>query len=638
MLNRTLKKCLLLIGWLGSWMLMAAPFQDSFPLPTIGHFPVPTFEEATADFPREEKNLRKWDAPVVADLDQDGYLDLLLNDHGFGLRVCWNNNGRFAYPYDIIMGDVHGVTVGDFDLDGLQEIFVSRGGGSGSNARNTKVFRVDRERNFTALPDFQEPLALMRGRTLKLLDGDHDGDLDLLNFAFPSREMKGRSENYIYANDGQGQLFWQDTLPPVSSQNAQKTLLTDCNGDGHVDLLLYGGGNISIYQGRGDLSFEEVTTSILPYPIAEVIGVVELDFDNDGDLDLFLSRGHEFESGENFFDAQTETWGFFTKRGPFQFDDLEVGDILEVENFQSQWPHKDIYLGESAYAYEYPGETHSGRDLRLVNSDALGFPDQITEKGAYLGYVGNQKWRLAGDLWAPATGILHGVHSYPAYEHSQGPTDILLENRDGQFVDVTEEQQLLFAEHSMGVVAADLDNNGWEDILIVPRGELVRPIKAIIFLNQAGEGFKRLERHSVVTTELGAIGMAVETLDYDRDGRQDIVIGHERGKWHLFRNTLPLTEQAHFVEIAVGNASSGKATALGAMVYLEACGTRRQRRVGATGANYSLSANTLVHFGVGECRGPVQVTIEWTNGEREEQQISSVDQRVVIGKGADQTK
>ena len=631
MVNKTWKKCLLLLSWLGSWMLMATPFRDTFPLAgRIGYFPVPTFEEATADFPREEKNLRKWDAPVVADLDQDGYPDLLLNDHGLGLRVCWNNNGRFAYPYDIIMGDLHGVTVGDFDFDGLLEIFVSRGGGSGSNARNTKVFRVDRERNFTALPDFQESLALMRGRTVKLLDGDHDGDLDLLNFAFPSRELKGQSENYIYANDGQGQMFWHDTLPAVA-QNGQKTLLTDYNGDGHLDLLLYGGGNISIFQGQGDLSFADVTTSILPSPIEKVSGAVELDFDNDGDFDLFLSRGHEFERGENFYNAQTETWGFFTKRGAFQFDDIEVGDVLEIENFQSQWPHKSVYLGETGYAYEFPGETHSGRNLRLVNSDALGFPDHLTEKGAYLGYVGNQKWRLAGDLWAPATGVLHGVLSYHAYEHPEGPTDILLENREGQFVDVTAEQQLLFSEHSMCVVTTDFDNNGWEDILIVPRGELVRPIKAIIFLNQAGKGFKRLERHAAVTTELGAIGMAVEVLDYNLDGRQDIVIGQERGKWHLFRNTLPLVEQTHFVEVVVANAPSGKATALGAMVYLEACGTRQQRRVGATGANYSLGANTLIHFGLGECPGPVQITVEWTNGERVEQELSSVDHRVIIG-------
>jgi len=175
------------------------------------------FEEVKRDFPIEDKNLRKWDAPVIADLDQDGYPDVLLNDHGFGIRVCWNNKGHFSKPYDIIMGDLHGISIGDFDFDGNLEIIVSRGGGSGSNARNSKIFRVNPQREFTALPDFHEPLALMRGRTVQFIDGDKDGDLDLLNFAFPDKSKNGKSENYIYENNGEGQLLLSSTLPPSKS-------------------------------------------------------------------------------------------------------------------------------------------------------------------------------------------------------------------------------------------------------------------------------------------------------------------------------------------------------------------------------------------------------------------------------------
>ena len=61
-----------------------------------------SFVEVSKDFPIKEKNLRKWDAPVVADLDQDGYPDLLINDHGYGVQVCWNNKGKFEKPFDIL--------------------------------------------------------------------------------------------------------------------------------------------------------------------------------------------------------------------------------------------------------------------------------------------------------------------------------------------------------------------------------------------------------------------------------------------------------------------------------------------------------------------------------------------------------
>ena len=202
-------------------------------------------------------------------------------------------------PYDIIMGDLHGVTVGDFDFDGNIEVVISRGGGSGSNARNSKVFRVDKQRNFSALADFKVPLELMRGRTVKFVDGDNDGDLDLLNFAFPDKDKKGKSENYIYQNDGQGQLILSSGLPP-SQRDGQKTLLTDFNNDNIADILLYGHGKVKAYQGKWRSYFSgsnECYTSLLI--IEEVTGIVEFDFDNDGDFDLFFTRGKEFRNRRN---------------------------------------------------------------------------------------------------------------------------------------------------------------------------------------------------------------------------------------------------------------------------------------------------------------------------------------------------
>jgi len=74
---------------------------------------------------------------------------------------------------------------------------MSRGGGSGSIALNSKIYRAGIDRSFTELKEQNKPFAMMRGRTLKLIDGDNKVDLDLLNFAFPDKGMLGESENYI---------------------------------------------------------------------------------------------------------------------------------------------------------------------------------------------------------------------------------------------------------------------------------------------------------------------------------------------------------------------------------------------------------------------------------------------------------
>ena len=591
------------------------------------------FTEVNKNFPKEEKNLRKWDAPVVADLDRDGYMDILIDDHGYGIRVCWNNKGVFSKPYDIIIGDIHGISVGDFDRDGNYEIIMARGGGSGSNARNSKIFRVDNKRNFTELPDFEIPLEMMRGRTVKFFDGDNDGKLDLINFAFPSAEKKGKTENYIYKNDGNGQLVLSAELPPVN-KDGQKALITDFNNDGIFDLLLYGDGKLKAYQGKGDLTFEDVTQKILPYDIEDVNDIVELDYDNDGDFDLFFVRGKDFEIGETFYDPETKDWGFYTKRGKFKFEDLEVGDVLNMENFQSQWPDNDAYyIGESGYDYEFPGETHSGKDIRLVNSNALGFPDKLNTKGSgfHIGFVGNRKWRIAGELNAPSTGVVHGVNFYPESKHPKGLPDILLQNNKGVFSDVTKEAGLYFEDNTTGAVAIDLDNNGYQDIVITRRGDLIHANESVVFLNQGKSGFKKLSNHNIICTEQGAIGMGIETIDYNSDGKMDLIIGNDRGKWHLFKNDLPQAEKNNFIDVEVGNSPSGKCTGLGALVTVNDCGNVQVQHVGATGANYSQGFNNFMHFGLGNCKESIKIKVEWTNGEIVEKSITDLKVKALFG-------
>lgn len=590
-----------------------------------------SFTENHKDFNFELKNLRKWDAPVVADLDQDGYLDLILNDHGYSVSVCWNNQGKFDAPYDIIMGDMHGVSVGDIDNDGNLEIIMSRGGGSGSNARNSKLFRVNKDREFIPLPDFNVPLELMRGRTVKFFDGDQDGDLDLINFAFPDSEKKGKSENYVYQNDGKGELILTSYLPP-SKANGQKTLLTDFSGDGTMDMILYGHGNIKTFLGNGDLTYTESSAKVLPFDINEVNNIVELDYDNDGDFDLFINRGKDFEIGETFFDSTTKTWGFFTKRGEFKFEDLEIGDVLNIKNFQSQWPNNDtFFIGESAYDYEFSGETHSGKDMRIVNSDALGFPDEHTKKGTYIGYVGNNKWRLAGYLWAPGTGVVQNVESYPEYAHQKGLNDILLENKNGKFVDVTKKSNVYLEAHTVATTVADFDNSGSVDLLVVRRGDLIHGNQPILYLNNGNGIFEKTDCNGLVTNDLASIGMAIESFDYNNDGKMDVVIGNERGKWHLLKNTMTLTNNTSYALVEVGHSPTGDASALGALVELRGCKSKQMRRVGSTGAAYSLSFNKLIHFGLGACSKDISVKVTWSNGETMEKIITSLNTTVLIG-------
>ena len=45
------------------------------------------------------------DNPLIADLDKDGLLDVILTDHAHAANIMWNNGDKFSAPQLLIGGD-----------------------------------------------------------------------------------------------------------------------------------------------------------------------------------------------------------------------------------------------------------------------------------------------------------------------------------------------------------------------------------------------------------------------------------------------------------------------------------------------------------------------------------------------------
>jgi hypothetical protein len=590
------------------------------------------FIEASSDITLENANRRKWDNAVIADLDKDGYLDLLLTDHGYSIKLYWNNKGQYGKGTDILMGDAHGITVGDYDKDGQLDILIARGGGSGANARNAKLFHVSKTRKIIEGSEFNVPLKQMRGRTAKFVDGNNNGDLDLMLLGFPANSKEKKEDpSFIYKNNGKGDLQVAGALPKTF-RDGQKMLITDFNSDGILDFLLYGEGRLKAHQGNGDLTFKEVTDELFIEDINHVTNVAEIDADNDGDFDLYITRGEALKAGETYFDEDKSGFYFYTKRGKFKFNDLVIGDVFSLKNYQSGWPEQDIYIGESAYKYKHPGEYHSGQDILLVSSNALGWPDKLEQKGLYIGYIGNDTWRIAGNTWSPTSGVIQGVKSYPKYKHSSGLTDILLENIKGKFVDITQQSKLIIAEHTEAVTVGDFDNNGFQDLIVVKRGDPSKENKQRLFLNQGDGEFKQIENHKIVSPELGATGLGAESYDYNLDGKLDLIYANERGKWHLYKNNITLNTSNHYALFNIGSSPKDNASAIGALVSVKACNQLHVSRVGSSGALYSQSFNNIIHVGLGHCDLIESVSVKWSNAEEIIEENIKVNSIMKLGK------
>jgi hypothetical protein len=145
-------------------------------------------------------------------------------------------------------------------------------------------------------------------------DVNEDGALDALisnENPFLPGPLEG-AQNRLYLNDGTG-TFVEAALPPALDQSVAQ-LTGDIDGDGDLDIVVLNRGQERILIGDGSGSFKEETAERIPAVDLSVPNVSSsrggglADLDDDGDLDLIVgnSRGQPVEYYENdgcgFFD------------------------------------------------------------------------------------------------------------------------------------------------------------------------------------------------------------------------------------------------------------------------------------------------------------------------------------------------
>jgi hypothetical protein len=570
------------------------------------------FSENSKIIELENRNRRKFDNAVIADLDQDGFLDLLLTEHSRRVEIYWNNKGIFTIGDPFIFGDTHGIAIGDYNADGTIEILVQPGGGDGKYPRKIKYYNVAKDRKITEVGEYKH-FEGSRGRAVKLVDVDNNGSLDLVTSAFPSIKQLDRG-NVVYKRDNKLQFEFVSYLPHADRM-ATRTFITDFNNDNISDIMYYGGNEFVAIKGNEDVTFEDITKTLFKdLTNSKLINSVsEIDFDNDGDMDLFLTRSkHPFDS-ECDYDETQKTFYFFARRNSFMYDNLKVEGDLKIENLQMAFPNFDVFIGENKTLYKRKTDKHGHHDLKITQKEAKGFPENISEKALYIGYLGNNLWKIAGHTDSPTSAILHNVISKPPVIDLENMPAKLLENRNGVFIDVTSQLNLDIKEQTTSAAVGDFNNDGWSDLFIVRYGKSASTIEQFLYLNQKGKKFVKVENHGIVRKELGATGMGADAFDYDKDGDLDIIYGNERGKWHLFTNNSK--KDNNFLEVNVGYSPSKKATAMGAVLNLSACGSQYKRVVGATSSSYSHSFNPYLHVGLGKCKKVENVKVTWSNGE-----------------------
>ena len=226
---------------------------------------------------------------AIGDINNNGNLDVIISgidgSGTFVTKVYSNNaDGTFIDLGANIIALVDGdIALADFNADNYLDIAIC--GRDALNNKICKIYSNDGDNTFT------ESSASLQGLYLGSLawgDYDNDGDLDLLMCGHDGSDSNPR-KTFIYENTGNGNFTEvMHNIPGVSRGQAT---WGDINNDGLLDIAISGLNNSNvrvteIYTNNGDKTFSSHNANLqkLAFSNQHLI-----DYDNDGDLDFWIS-------------------------------------------------------------------------------------------------------------------------------------------------------------------------------------------------------------------------------------------------------------------------------------------------------------------------------------------------------------
>ena len=279
---------------------------------------------------------------VWGDYDNDGYIDLFVANSDQNDFLYHNNgNGTFTRTTNnaiaLKLGNSQGASWGDYDNDGLLDLFVSR-----VNQPNL-LYRNLGNGNFVAITNGLIVNESTASQGVSWGDYDNDGNLDLF-VANPN------ARNFLYHNNGDGS-FTKITNGTIATDigNAHGCSWADYDNDGYLDLVVINRlGPSFLYHNNGDSSFTRVANG---EPIVtdggEAFSGAWGDYNNDGFPDLFLAHFQNFNSALYRNNGNSNHWVTIKCEGRLS-NRSAIGAKVRVKatiNGKVLWQMRDISGG-----------------------------------------------------------------------------------------------------------------------------------------------------------------------------------------------------------------------------------------------------------------------------------------------------
>ena len=452
-----------------------------------------------------------------------------------------HNSGAFGRKYlPETMGS--GAAVLDVDADGWQDVFFvnsTRFPGRKDPASYPALYRNNRDGTFTDITRAAGLLVEMYGMGAAAADYDNDGRTDLYVTALGA--------NRLFRNAG-GLRFVDVTARAGVGDSGFSTSAAwlDYNRDGVLDLFVanyvewspqtdlfctldgtlksyctpesYRGHSSTLYRGKGDGTFEDVTRAAGIYdPNGKALGVALIDYDNDGWMDLFVAhdtqpnRLYRNLGNGRFRDVGLMAGVAFSEVGAARagmgvdaadYDDSGRQSLI-VGNFSNEMMALYANEGTGLFIDEAPASTIGKASLLTLTFGAFFFDYDLDGRMDIFAANGH----VADDI----------SRVQPNVKYAQPPH--LFRNAGGRrFEDVTRRLGADFARPMVarGAAYADYDADGDLDVIVTTNNGPAR------LLRNDGGSRNRWIRVSVIGTRSNRSGIGT---------RVQAIVGDKRGPW-----------------------------------------------------------------------------------------------------------
>ena len=506
--------------------------------------------------------------------------------------------------------------------------------------------------------------------------------------------------------------FGDYTYENILESSGSGITIFDYDADGYMDLLMLSGTYLEgisdtegkgfkdstdkLYRNNGDGTFTDVTRVSGLIDFHWSMAAAAVDYDNDGDTDIFLlNYGPNVffrNNGDGTFTDITDITGL---RGPETLNgfikwsvgaafwdynedgklDVMVGNFLAFDpeyktpTTPHLMPHPSEYKGQASMLYrqEVDGSfTDVTRDMGLHFPDSKcmgltvfdydddGDMDLFQGNDHQMNFLfrneGNNTFSevalpsgVAGNDQGDPTGSMHGSIGDV---DGDGLIDLLVTDLkygalyknlgSGVFEDITQRSGIADVFLGKGEWAAalfDFDNDGDLDIFSANGTAEELILQPPLLLENNGTArFKNSGPELGEYFNLKRSGRAAAVWDYDNDGDMDIIVSHI----DLEATPVLLKNNSdngnHWLGLTL-NSSNGPGSVIGAKVILRYSG-KEQVTINQWNTSYLSSNDPRIHFGLGDANRIDDLEVKWPDGSIEKFGPVDIDRYIEISQNS----